>query len=44
VGGGWQESVDNHTSTTAGKDKQRERAVNVEGSNKEAKGGKSNGE
>jgi hypothetical protein len=44
VGGGWQESIDDHTTTTAGNDKRRERAVDDEGSNKEGKGGKGDGD
>jgi hypothetical protein len=44
VGGGWQESVDNHTTTKAGDDEQCEHAADVEGSNREGKGGKGNGE
>jgi hypothetical protein len=40
VGNGWQESVDDHTTTMVGDYKQREHAANVEGSNKEGKVGK----
>jgi hypothetical protein len=44
VGGGWQESIDNHTSMMAGNDEQCEHAADVESSNKEGKGSKGNGE
>jgi hypothetical protein len=44
VGGGWQESVDNHRTTTAGKDERQERAADDEGSNKEGEGGKGDGD
>jgi hypothetical protein len=37
VGSGWQESVDDHTTMTARNDEQRERAVDVKGSNKHQK-------
>ncbi len=43
VGGGWQESIDNHTSMTAGNDKQCNPATDFEGSNKEGKGNKGKG-
>jgi hypothetical protein len=29
VGGGWQESIDDHTTTTAGNDEQHKRAADV---------------
>jgi hypothetical protein len=44
AGGGWQESVDDHTTTMVGNDKQRECAADDEGSDEEGKGSKSNGE
>ncbi len=44
MGGGWQESINDHTTTTAGDDKQRDHAADVEGSNKEGEGGKGYGE
>jgi hypothetical protein len=44
VGGGWQESVDDHTTTVAGEEEQCEHAADVEGSDKEGKGGKGDGE
>jgi hypothetical protein len=44
VGVGWQESVNNHRTMTEGDDEQQERAADVEGSNKEGKGSKGNGE
>ncbi len=40
VGGGWQESVDNHMTMMVGNDKQLEHAADDEGSNKEGKEGK----
>jgi hypothetical protein len=43
AGGGWQESVDNHTATTVGNDEQQEHARNDEGNDKDGKGGKGNG-
>ncbi len=42
--GGWQESIDDHTTTTAVNDEQHERVADVEGSNKKVEGGKGNGE
>jgi hypothetical protein len=44
VGNGWQESVEDHTSMTAGNNEQRGCAADVEGSNKEGEGGKGDGE
>jgi hypothetical protein len=44
VGGGWQESIDNHTTMMVGDDKQLEYAADDEGSNKEGKGGKGDGD
>jgi hypothetical protein len=44
-GSGWQESIDNHLTTTAGSDnKQQECAAEDVGSNKEGQGGKDNGD
>jgi hypothetical protein len=40
MGSGWQKSIDNHTTTTVGKDKQCERAADDEGSDKEGQGSK----
>jgi hypothetical protein len=44
AGGGWQGSINNHTTMTTGDDEQQERAVNDEGSNKGGKGGKGDGD
>ncbi len=44
VGGGWQESIGDHTTMMAGNDKQPERAADVEGSNNEGEGGNGDGE
>ena len=44
MGGGWQESVDDHRTTTMGDDKRRECAADVKGSNEEGEGRKGNGE
>ncbi len=44
AGGGWQESVDDHTATMVGNDKQRERARDDEGNDKDCEGGKGNGD
>jgi hypothetical protein len=44
VGGGWKESVDDHTTMAAGNDGQNEHAADVEGNNEEGKGGKGDGE
>ncbi len=39
AGRGWQESVDNHTTTMVGDDEQQERARNDEGNNEDGEGG-----
>jgi hypothetical protein len=44
VGGGWQESVDSHTTTTTGNSEQLEHVVDDAGSNKEVEDGKGDGE
>jgi hypothetical protein len=44
VGGGWQESVNDHTTTTAGNNKGQEHVADDEGSDKEDKGGKGDGD
>jgi hypothetical protein len=44
AGGGWQENVDDHMATTAGKDKQQEHARNDEGNNEDGEGGKGDGD
>ncbi len=44
VGGGWQESIDDHTTTLVGNNEQQERAADDEGSNKVGKGGKGDGD
>jgi hypothetical protein len=44
VGGGYQKSVNNHTTMTAGDNEQRERAADDEGSNEEGKGSKGDGD
>ncbi len=41
---GWQESINNHTATMAGDNKQREHAADVEGNDEEGEGGKGDGE
>ncbi len=42
--GGCQKSINNHTTMTAGNNKQQERAADDEGSNKEGKGDKGDGD
>ena len=44
AGGGWQESVDNHTATTVGDNERRERAGDDEGNDKDCEGGKGDGD
>ncbi len=44
AGGGWPESVDDHSTMTAGKDEQQEHAADYDGSNKEGEGDKGNGD
>ncbi len=44
MGGGWQESINNHRTMMAGNNKQQECAANDEGSNKEGEGGMGNGD
>jgi hypothetical protein len=44
VGNGWQESVADHRTTTAGDNKQQERVADDEGSDEEGKGGKGDGD
>jgi hypothetical protein len=44
VGNSWQESINNHTTTMAGSNKQQECAADDEGSNKDGKGGKGVGD
>jgi hypothetical protein len=44
VGGGWRESVDDHTATTVGDDERREHARDDEGNNKDCEGGKDDGD
>ena len=44
AGGGWQESVNDHTATTVGNDKRRERVRNDEGNDKDCEGGKGDGD
>jgi hypothetical protein len=44
AGGGWRESVDDHTATTVGDDEQRERARDDEGNDEDCKGGKGDGD
>ncbi len=43
-GGGWRDSVDDHTATMVGDDKRREHARNDEGNDKDCKGGKGDGD
>jgi hypothetical protein len=43
AGSGWQESVDNHTTTTVGNIKRQEHARDDEGNDKDGKGGKGDG-
>jgi hypothetical protein len=44
VGGGWQESVNNHTATTVGDDERRVRACDDEGNNEDCEGSKGDGD
>ncbi len=44
VGSGWQESIGNHMTMRAGDKEQQEHVANDEGSNKEGKGGKGDGD
>jgi hypothetical protein len=44
AGGGWQERVNDHMTTTAGDDKQQEHVCNDEGNNEDGKGSKGNGD
>ncbi len=44
AGGGWQESIDGHTTTMVGNNEQGEHEADDEGSNEEGEGGKGNGE
>jgi hypothetical protein len=44
AGGGWQESIDNHSTMTVGNDKQQEHDTDDDGSNKEGEGGKGDGD
>jgi hypothetical protein len=44
AGSGWRESIEDYTTTTAGNNERRERAADDEGSGKEGKGGKGDGE
>jgi hypothetical protein len=44
VGGGWQESLDDHMTMTLGNYNQQEHAADDEGSDKEGKGSKDNGD
>ncbi len=44
AGSGWQESVDDHTATTVGNNKQREHAHDDEGNNKDCEGSKGDGD
>ncbi len=44
MGGGWQESVDDHRTTMAGNYDQREHVVDDEGRDKEGEGGKDDGD
>jgi hypothetical protein len=39
VGGGWGESINNHTTMTVGNNEGREHVADVEGSNKEGEDG-----
>ncbi len=43
AGGGWRESVDDHTATMVGNGKQQERACDDEGNDEDGKGGKGDG-
>ncbi len=44
AGGGWRESVDDHTATTMGDDERRERARDDEGNDKDCEGSKGDGD
>ncbi len=44
AGGGWQESVNDHTATTVGNNEQRERARDDEGNDEDWEGGKGDGD
>jgi hypothetical protein len=44
VGGGWLESVDNHSTTTVGDNKRQERATDDDGNDEEGEGGKGDGD
>ena len=44
AGSGWQESVKGHANTTAGNDEQQEHVQDNEGSNKDGKGRKGDGD
>jgi hypothetical protein len=44
AGGGWQESINDHTAMTVGDDEQRECAHDDEGNNEDCEGGKADGD
>ncbi len=44
AGGGWRESVDDHTATMVGNDEQQERVRDDEGNDKDCEGGKGDGD
>ncbi len=44
AGGGWRESIDDHTATIVGDDKRREHAGDDEGNDKDCEGGKGDGD
>ncbi len=44
AGGGWQESIDNHTAMTVGNNERRERACDDEGNDEDCEGGKGDGD
>jgi hypothetical protein len=44
AGSGWQESVNNHTATMVGDNKQQEHALDDVGNNKDCEGDKGNGD
>ncbi len=44
AGGGWQESVNDHTATTVGDDERQERAHDHEGNDEDCEGGKGDGD
>ncbi len=44
VGGGWRESVNDHTATTVGDDERQERVLDHVGNDEDCEGGKGDGD